>query len=510
MAAFAIIASLPARGADQKKPSEPATIVPLAAAAVQPLPPAEVPGENVAPGQPAGVIPTSGDVFTIDLEAAWRLAGVQNPTINIARMAILEAEAVQRKAKLIWLPNLNAGTAYHNHVGSLLASSGQIRQLDESSLYVGGGSRVLAAESLGVPMVQFIAPLADAIYEPLALRQEVMTRRFDLRATDNDILLETTLAYFDLLSAQATFEAMRRSRLDVQQIIDTTVSYAKTGQGRQGDANRALADGYLVLRELQQAEEELAIASAALARLLQLDPSTQLRTPDVMLETINVVDLSQPLVVLTEVALRQRPEMGATASEISASRIRVRQERMRPILPLLQAGYSAGAFGGTGNFLPGIPPFTALYNRTDLDVMAVWTLQNAGFGNIGKANMRRAQLSQAVFDRVRTAAQVRAEVTGYYGAARARRQNVQIAMRRLGDAEYAFQEDYNRLRGGEALPIEVLNSVRLLVDARLALINAYISDNEAQFELFVAMGQPPFRAAAEIRGQMEQVPPPQR
>jgi hypothetical protein len=48
-----------------------------------------------------------------------------------------------------------------------------------------------------------------------------------------------------------------------------------------------------------------------------------------------------------------------------------------------------------------------------------------------------------------------------------------------------------RSRNLEGLPIEVLDSVDLLVTARLAAIQAAIGFNQAQVRLFVALGQAP-------------------
>ncbi|HEX3728109.1 MAG TPA: hypothetical protein VHV08_17780, partial [Pirellulales bacterium] len=183
-------------------------------------------------------------------------------------------------------------------------------------------------------------------------------------------------------------------------------------------------------------------------------------------------------------------------------RTRLRQEQVRPLLPLVTFGYSAGGFGGTGNFLAGIAPFTATYGRTDIDAMAVWTLQNMGAGNLAHANQRRAQLDQTIFDRVRMVNQVRREVTEAYGFSLGERRQVRISLRRLAESEAGFREDYQRFLGFQSLPIEVLNSARLLVSARSSLVEAFIGDNEAQFRLFVAMGQPPYHAAEQLKEQL--------
>jgi outer membrane protein TolC len=466
------------------------------------------------------VIPTQGEPQVIDLETAWRLAGVQNPTINVARMTLVEAQAMQRQAQLVWVPNLTGGTNWRNHQGALQSSFGQIRNVDLNSAYVGAGARTVAAETIGIPGIRLLTQVADALYEPLAARQRTAAQRFDNVATNNDVLLDTTVAYLQLMAAEARLEALQATYHNMHEVVETTASYAAVGQGREGDAERARGEGLLTLRRIRAAEEEAVIASAGLARLLHLDPSVQLKTPGGELRTFDLVDMQRSMPDLIEVAQRYRPEIFARSMDIEVGRTRVRQEQVRPLLPLLSIGYSAGGFGGTGNFLPTIGPFTSLNPRTDFDVWCVWTLQNMGAGNIASANRRRGELGIAQGQRLRVINQVRAEVVDAYASAIAQRRQLNISRRQLAEAEAAFREDYTRLRAAEALPLEVLISARLLEDARLDLINVFVRDNEAQFRLFVAMGQPPYRATMQYEASKpvppapepvaEEVPPPAR
>lgn len=451
---------------------------------------------EAAPRAPSDrpVVP-AGETEQINLEASWRLAGVRNPTINLARQVLNEAQAAQRKAQLVWLPNLNAGAMYYSHVGVWQDPTGQIRNLTDQSFYVGSGAYTMGAQTNAIPGVQLTTQLTDAIYGPLAARQQTVARRFDVSAQNNDTLLATTRAYLDLLLAEAQWEALRQSHADVQKLVEVTKSYHQAGLGRASDAHRMEAEGFLVLARLQWAEGQLANTSAALARLLQLDPAIRLRTTEAALRTFDLVDTVQPLDNLLQVALRRRPELGSLSATIGASQTRARQEQMRPLLPLVLLGYSSGGFGGTGNFIPN-PPFTSLMARADFDAMAVWTVQNAGVGNRALVRGSRAAVNQSIYQRRDMENQVRMEVTGAYASALAQRRQVAISLRRLTDAELAYEEDFRRLRGGGALPIEVLNSVRLLVAARQSLADAFVNDNRAQFDLFVALGQPPFQAAA--------------
>jgi outer membrane protein TolC len=454
------------------------------------------PADEAPRAEIGSIVPVEGDRQTIDLEAAWRLAGVQNPTINLARQVVNEAAAVQRQARLLWFPNLNAGAMYYSHVGNWQSPTGQVINLTDSSFYVGSGAYTMGAQTNAIPGVQLLTQVSDALYEPLATRQETIARRFDLRAENNQTLLDATRAYLELLTAEAQWEALRLSHADVQKVVEATRAYAQSGIGRRGDAHRMEAEGFLVLADLKEAEGRLAIASAALARLLQLDPAVRLRTPGAAMQTVDLVDMEQPLTNLLQIGLGRRPELAALSASIGGRQIRVRQEQMRPLLPLLSLGYSSGGFGGTGNQIPN-PPFTGILPRTDFDAMAVWTLQNAGAGNVARVRGGRAVLNESIYQRRQMENQVRMEVTSAYASALAQRRQVTVSLRRLAEAELAFQEDYRRLLGGGALPIEVLNSVQLLVRARESLIDAFVNDNRAQFDLFVALGQPPFQAAAQ-------------
>ena len=71
---------------------------------------------------------------------------------------------------------------------------------------------------------------------------------------------------------------------------------------------------------------------------------------------------------------------------------------------------------------------------------------------------------------------------------------IQITQRQLKDTEQGVREEFARLRGAEALPIEVLNSVNQLGFARQEVIKAVTAFNQAQFRLLVATGIPPTQA----------------
>jgi outer membrane protein TolC len=437
-------------------------------------------------------IPAPQDEYVIDLPTTVRLVASANPTILTARELVRETLSLQTRARAMMLPSLNGGVAFHNHDGNFQASTGQIKYMYSKSVYYGGGTRVWAAESLAVPMVRLFSHLGDAIYEPLAVRQQVSMRRFDSVSTANTIVLDSINRYFELLAAEGRYEAARQTEREAAEIVRITASYALTGEGREGDANRARTEAYLMHVEVQRAEERIAVASARLAEILSLDPGVRLRTVGGPIAGIEIIDPDTNLEALIRAAERRRPELMAASANIQHNSTRLRQEKTRPLFPMLLMGYSAGSFGG-GSVL--FPPQLGLFRgRQDFDVLAVWSLTNMGVGNWATVNERRAVLNQSIADRTRALNGIRQEVVAAFGLVRGELVQIQVTQRQLADSEQGFREEFARLLGAEALPIEVLNSVDQLGFARQELIKAVMGYNQAQFRLFVSTGSSPMQA----------------
>jgi len=310
------------------------------------------------------------------------------------------------------------------------------------------------------------------------------------------MLLTVVRRYLELAMAEASLDAIHRGEDSMRIIVLATAAFASAGQGREGDFNRARTDALLLHVEEQRLQEDVAVASAELSRVLHLDPSIRLRTQPGAFEIVQLVDPDASLVSLVRLAQSARPELAARSAEIAAAEYRVRQETTRPLFPTLTVGFSGGAFGGGSNRQDlGVPSFFQTFGgRTDFDVMAVWSLQNMGIGNMALQKRSRAERDQAVAVRGLVANRIAREVGDAYARVDTARRQVQFARWRLQSAIAGAREEVERTRGGEGLPIEAINSVNLLGEAGVALVTAIGSFDLAQFELFVAVGQTPHAA----------------
>jgi outer membrane protein TolC len=446
--------------------------------------------------EPAAVPPAVAE-YPIDLETALGLAGVDNPTIALAREAVRASLAEQQQARALLLPTLHAGASIDMHRGTLQSAQGVIEDVNRQALYAGAGASAVGAGTVAVPGVSLSAQIAEAVFEPVAARQHLAAANFDALAVRNAVLLDVTTGYFALAGAEARVAAFRASESDVGEVARLTANFVSVGQGREADAERARSEALLLHTQEQAAEEEVAVTSADLARLLNMDPAVRLRPDGGLIPLVALVDPRIGLEALVQIALANRPEVAARSATVAATETRLREEQVRPFVPHLVVGYSAGAFGGGSNQTD--TRFGHFDGRTDFDVLAVWSLEDFGLGNLAEQRRRRAEVGEAAAERLRIIDRIRREVADAYAVSAARLRAMEIARRRVEMAQEAYQLDLRRIKNligiprlkVTAYPIEVLNSAALLTTARQDLVRAIIGYDQAQFQLLVALGQPP-------------------
>lgn len=456
----------------------------------------------------------------IDLQSALRLAGVQNPEIFLAREAVAKAAAEHQYAAVQFLPTLNAGVDFDSHVGTLQTSRGQILEVNRSSLDGGFGTGTAGAGTITVPGLVLSGNVSEGIFAALVTRQVVRQREFTSVAVRNNVFLQVAQGYLELLRAEGRRAIASGIRSDAREVARVTAAFAETGQGRQADADRAAAELEKRNDEFLKAENEVLLASARLAQLLDLDPSIRLQATDGWVVPMPIVPDPAPLTSLIAIAVNQRPELAERRAAIRAAFLALQGARVLPFSPTVLLGYSAGEFGGGSNLVAmGIlqpdgtilrqPRFDSFAPREDFDVVVHWSLRNLGIGNLALIRLAQSDLRTKDLRFVQVLDMVRTEVATAYARSYASYAQIGTNEQAVKAGKKGFDEDLIRTRNQQGLPIEVLDSLRLLALSRHAYLDAIVDYNEAQFALYVALGQPPAATLARaIPGDLVRPPAP--
>ncbi len=438
------------------------------------------------------VVPTSqpdDKPLPINLATAMQLAHLRSVDIAAAAERVQAAAAVLEQARAQWLPSITLGGDYSAHAGPIQDVSNAVFNDSHNSVMLGAGTGIGPAAVLSVN---------DAIFAPLVARQHVRAGEANSQATANDTLVAVTDAYFTVQQARGELAGAVETTRRMEELVRRTT---KLAPALVPDLETDRAETELGRRQQAEllARERWQTASAALARLLRLDPGAQIEPQELPQLRVELVDLNQPVNDLIGVALTSRPELASQQAQVKATLALLKQERWRPLVPsiVLRGASTPGGTLAGGGFFPS--PFGGSAGvRGDMDLQVLWQLNNMGLGNIALVHQREAENRAANLDLLRIEDRVAEEVVQSHAQA-------QLAARRVDLAEKAARSalksaDKNLIALGQTKaagnqvvllvrPLEAVAAVQALAQAYVDYYGAVADANLAQFRLYRALGQ---------------------
>jgi outer membrane protein TolC len=491
--------------------------------------PPRVPGETTRPSQKSSLqlppppggetvkmpLPPleAGDLpLPINLATALRLADARPLIIAAAQASAWVAEAQYQKAKVLWLPAFMMNAAYFRHDGYGPDLNGGVN-IPQGENAFGQPSEGSFGKPLnqdlnwfisGVSLYQVVAT-TDVIFQPLASRQDLNAKRWDIQTAKNEALLETAKTYFNVHMHRGKYAGaiycVDQGRKLLRAIDALTGEKGDLVPAVEVDRARNLL---AFLEELAVSDREnWRIASADLTQVLRLDPRAVVQPlePDHM--QITLIDPSRSLDDLLPIGLTNRPELAAQQALIQAALVRIRQEKMRPLLPsIMITGFQtpggmtteAGIFGTGNGGKMNLWSF-----RDDISTQMVWQLQNMGLGNMALIKRRRGEQSKATAALFQMQDMVASEITQVQAALQSAAAQVVQAERGLRTGLVTFQKNLEGL--GQTMrfenvleliytPQEAVYALKLLKTAFDEYFTTVAQYNIAQFQLFHALGYP--------------------
>jgi hypothetical protein len=221
---------------------------------------------------------------------------------------------------------------------------------------------------------------------------------------------------------------------------------------------------------------------------------------------VTLIPPKEPVDALIPVGLTNRPELATQQAVVQATLVRLRQERLRPLLPsvVLQSNASPTGQLGGGVYGTGINSLNHWSGRSDWDAEVVWQFKNLGFGNRGLVTQRRGEQWQALVELFRIQDQVAADVAQAHAQVQAAAVRVGRAEAELKSGLASYQGNLRGLsqtvRAGNLLqlvnrPQEVVAALQQLQQAYINYYTTANDYNRAQFRLFRALGYPAQRLA---------------
>lgn len=442
----------------------------------------------------------------ISLASALQLSDARPLIVAAAQAGAWVAEAQLQRAKVIWVPQLDIGCIYYRHDGF---GPDFNRGVNHPGFGFPGGGGPLNQNLnyyYGYGSIYQVVNVSDAIFQPLAARQVLDSRRQDIQAAKNDSLLATANAYFDVHQARGqyagTLDVVDRGNKLVDRIAHLSEDLVPTIEVDR--AKRMLAN---IEQKAASAREAWRVSSANLTQVLRLDPSAIVDPVEHDHMQITLIDPARPLDELIEIGLSNRPEIASQKSMVQAAEVRVRREKNRPLLPLvLITGFQTpgNMISQFGFFGTGFDRNMNLWSlRNDVSLQLVWQLEGLGFGNLARIKRQRGEESEEIVKLFKKQDDVAQEINAAQAKVQLAAVRVLQADRSLREAIVTYDGNYEGLaqttRFENVLfqvyrPQEAVKALERLMESYDQYFLTVAEYNKAQFELYHAVGYP----AAEV------------
>ena len=427
----------------------------------------------------------------IDLAAALAMGGADHLQIALARERVVQAHSEVVSAQALRLPSLRFGIGWNRHDGRLQETQGSVLEVSRNSLFIGGGAGLggpppLAGGSSGPARLAVNLSLADAYFAPLIAERQLDSAHAAQSATFNDALLQIAQAYVDLVAATGLRANAQVSLGATRELVKLSRDFLETGAGAQSEVDRASTERGAWETTVQEADRQVALAAAELARLLRIDRGIRLVPADEELVALEIIDRELPLDDLIDEGLASRPEMRFHDSQIASQSERVHQEYWRPWLPHIVANTSIGTFGGGPS-----SQFDNQSGRSDIDLLAVWEWKNLGYGNLALRQRAISQMRQAQFQADWTEDQIRTQIVTAFADVQSFAAQIESTRQQISDAQDSYDRNLKRVRQGRGLPIELIQAIRAQATSLSAHTRSISRYNRSQFRLLHAIGTAP-------------------
>ena len=441
-----------------------------------------------APAIPPAAPTATDQPLPINLATALCLSNARPLVIAFAQNSVEAAAARLDRANVLWLPDFSSGFQYYRHDGADQDTNGDVITVSKSYIAAGAGATL----NFG---------LTDAIFQPLAARQQLLAEQCELQAARNDALAAVATAYFDVQEARGRLAGNLDAKAKADDLVRRIRGLAR-GLAPEIEVDRARALLLDLEQEIAASRAAWRTSSARLNRVLRLNPSAVVVPIEPPQLQVTLIPPGQAVDDLIPVGLTNRPELASQKALVQATLELLRQERVRPLIPSLvfQGGNGPGGVfnGGVFEGGPNDAPYTG-GGRFDAEVGVVWTLNNLGAGNRALVRERAAQQQRAMLELFNTEDRIAEEVVQAHAQLEAAAEQVGKAEAGVREANITFVgnlKGISETRGaGELLElvnrpqeaVAALQQLNRAYDNYFAAVNGY---NRAQFQLYRAMGYP--------------------
>ncbi|MGA2895142.1 MAG: TolC family outer membrane protein [Xanthobacteraceae bacterium] len=421
----------------------------------------------------SAVIVAAGTTANADtLEWALVQAYQNNPSLNAQRAALRATDENVPQALSGYRPKLSVTSAggfnYANTLSHTVNQAVYPNTVSYTNLADDFGSR-----GFGATATQTLYNGMQTANRTRQAESQVMGARETLRVTEQQVLLDASTAYMNLLRDQAILDLNRRNVEVLTEQLKQTRDRFNVGEVTRTDVAQAESRLAAGRSALLGAQSNYVTSQANYRRVIGVDPGR--------LAPGTPVDRLSPgtLPVAINQGETQSPSVGATmyGVDIAVLAVKISEGALYPNLAL------------TASAAKNYDPLYNVNKQTTASILGSLTVPiYQGGAEYSAIRQSKETLGQQRLNLDVTRDQARATVVQSWGQLDAAKAQIEATTAQVNAAEIALNGVREEARVGQRTTLDVLNAQQELVNARVALVTAQHDRVVASYTLLAAVG----------------------
>ena len=305
-------------------------------------------------------------------------------------------------------------------------------------------------------------------------------QKHSYKYTQNELLLNTTLYYYDLLETKLNIEVLLSNLRDRAEQLKLMQARYHIGIGTKYDILRADAQYADAKQELIGALNSLRLKQARLANIMGLEVTLTLYPFEQGAYPRELVKRSNSIDCLYNVALQTREDIKAKRAEIR-SLVNLKNRNYTDFLPYIDLSYQYARVGATG-------PNALSPNHTFSLNVLVPLGEKMGVGTITQKNADLEKVKKARFELTNLERNVKENIVSSYYNSKTALEKIEANKKQVASADEGLKFSLIGFDVGQNTFIDVLTSQTEKTRARQQLITSIIQYNKAQAQMLFDTG----------------------
>ncbi len=407
------------------------------------------------------------NLLPVDLETCLCVALKNNYDIKIAKTNAQEAKWLYARAAADLLPDFYYRYRIQALNGEFLVGDILPRVIRQNPIYSG----ITVDYPLGNGTVFYDMASRSNLYK---------SQKHNVKYTQSELLLNTTLYYYELLESKLNIEVLLSNLRDRHEQLKLMQARYQIGIGSKYDILRADAQYADAKQELITALNTLRLKQAKLANIMGIEVTLTLYPFEHGAQARELIDKKNNIDCLYNVALQSREDIKTKRAQIR-SLVNLKNKNYADFFPYIDLTYEFAKVGVTGN--------------QSLRTNHTWSLnvtvplgKKMGVGTITQKNADLAKIKTARYELTNLERQVKESIVGSYYSSRTALERIEANKKQVLAADEGLKFSLIGFDVGENTFIDVLTSQTEKTQARQQLISSIIAYNKAQAQMLFDTG----------------------